>query len=431
MHAPTNIELKSESLVGRLKEAAEIYGSPAYIYDADVIRKSYRSLKNSVGDNVDIYYSIKANPNISICAFLRSLGAKTEVCSTAEFYTVLKAGFKPSEIIFVGPHKKQKDIQLCIEHEIFAVVCESFEEIETINDLAESNDKRVNLLLRINPEFSAKSALLKMGGKPSQFGIDEPQAPKALKQILASQNLNLLGIHIYNGTRILNAETIIENTSHVLEYASKLQQDLGVTFQVVDFGGGAGVPYFPNEKKLDMDVLEHGLRPIIAKYLTKYPQTKLIMESGRYLVGPSGRLVLQAHSIKMSKGEKFIVADGGTNCHMAAVGIGSIVRNNFPIELLKDSSGPATETYNITGPLCTPNDLVAKKVTLPEVKVGDYLAVCQSGAYGPTASPVFFLSHGFPNEVLIDGSNAFLIRKADQTEDLLRNQLLVKTTKEK
>ena len=186
------------------------------------------------------------------------------------------------------------------------MVCESFEEIETINDLAESNDKRVNLLLRINPEFSAKSALLKMGGKPSQFGIDEPQAPKALKQILASQNLNLLGIHIYNGTRILNAETIIENTSHVLEYASKLQQDLGVTFQVVDFGGGAGVPYFPNEKKLDMDVLEHGLRPIIAKYLTKYPQTKLIMESGRYLVGPSGRLVLQTHSIKMSKGEKFI-----------------------------------------------------------------------------------------------------------------------------
>lgn len=433
--APLNqaltLALKSPDRLSQIAEAAQHFATPAYVYDQACIEASYQALQKAIGTQVEIFYSIKANPNIAICQTLREQGANTEVCSLAELETVLMAGFKPHQIIFVGPHKSEATLKRCLELQLFAIVIESFEEIERLAHLAEAAQTTAAVLLRINPEFCAKSALLKMGGKPSQFGIDEPLAKAAIHQILDHKTLSLLGIHIYNGTRILSAETLAENTAAVLAYADELQKEFNLQFPVVDFGGGAGIPYFPKEEALNMQTLEATFKPIIDQYLSQYPGTRLIMESGRYLVGSSGYLVLQVDSIKQSKGETFVITDGGTNCHMAAVGVGSIVRNNFPVIAFNKSDQAGTETVNITGPLCTPGDVVAKKITLPKLEVGDLIAITRSGAYGPTASPTYFLSHGFPNEVLVKNNQAHLIRSADRPEDILKNQFLVLTHEEK
>ncbi|WJH31568.1 hypothetical protein N6H13_14140 [Paenibacillus sp. CC-CFT742] len=152
-----------------------------------------------------------------------------------------------------------------------------------------------------------------------------------------------------------------------------------------------------------MGSLTEQLNPLFDEYKANHPDTRLFMELGRYLVGKSGMLVSRALYVKQSYGETFIVTDGGTNCHMAAVGIGSFVKRNFPMaSLTRYGESPVAE-YNITGPLCTPNDVIGKRVNLPYVAQGDLIGVFHSGAYGPTASPTHFLSHGSPAEVMVSG----------------------------
>jgi diaminopimelate decarboxylase len=409
----------------QLKQLQEKYDTPFYLYDADTIRNNVTNLQQALGFGVDIFYSLKANPNISIASLILQQNVGAEVCSTAELMTAMKAGYPSENIIFVGPYKKDLDIELCLLNKIYAIVCESFQELEQIHQLARRHGVIAPVLLRINPDFYAKNALLKMGGKPSQFGIDQDQINEAFQFIKEHASLNLLGIHIYNGTRILNAACIAENTQHILKYAADLQDQYQCQFTTIDIGGGAGIPYFEGETDLDLILLRELIHPIVHQYQHQFPHTRIIMESGRYLVGSAGNFIISARSIKAAKGKTFIVADGGTNCHMSAVGVGSLVKNNFPMRVIQEKKSGNQVHYEITGPLCTPNDLLAKNILLPEVAVNDFIEIAQSGAYGPSASPTGFLSHGHPAEFLLDDNTTHLIRAADKPDDLLCKQVLI------
>jgi diaminopimelate decarboxylase len=167
------------------------------------------------------------------------------------------------------------------------------------------------------------------------------------------------------------------------------------------------------------------MNPLLSTFAAAHPGTRLIMESGRFLTARAGTYVMKVRYVKESMGERFAVTDGGTHHHMAAVGIGSFVKRNFPISLLNRDADDTQEQWNVTGPLCTPNDTVVKNASLPELRVGDLLGVERSGAYGPTASPGLFLSHGFPAEVLVHNGKPHLVRTRDQADDLLRVQRLV------
>jgi diaminopimelate decarboxylase len=226
------------------------------------------------------------------------------------------------------------------------------------------------------------------------------------------------------GTRILSEEAIAENTERIFELACRVSDVLEFPLEVVDIGGGLGVAYFDGERDLDLPLLAARVNPIIAEFADGHPDTRLVMELGRYLTATSGTYVVCVHYVKESMGERFAVADGGTNHHMAAVGIGSFVKRNFPMRVLNRIDEPATESWHVTGPLCTPNDTLGKKVALPPVRPGDLVGVLRSGAYGPTASPVLFLSHGYPAEVLVRNGQAHLVRSRDTVEDLLRHQHL-------
>ncbi|ALG10441.1 type III PLP-dependent enzyme [Kibdelosporangium phytohabitans] len=407
----------------RISDLAERFGTPMYLYDGDVLRDVYTNLRGGLHPGVDIFYSAKANPNVSICAVLRSLGAGIEVSSLTELITARKAGAGPQEIIFLGPGKSAAELDACLEHGIHAIVCESLDELTTLDALKPPADVRV--LLRVNPAFTAKGALLSMGGKPRQFGIDEAAVRGSADLLKSLKHVRPSGVHAYMGTRILKAESIVENTRGILAMAGELSSALGFPLDTVDIGGGLGVPYFENEKDLDLAETVTGVNAAVQDFLERRPGTRIITELGRYLVGWSGTYVTRARYVKESMGEWFVVADGGTNHHMAAVGIGSFVKRNFPIRSLTRYNEPAVQQYNITGPLCTPNDVVGKSVALPQVRPGDLLGVQRSGAYGPTASPVHFLSHGYPAEVLVLDGEAHLIRSPDTADDLLARQHLI------
>ncbi|AVT38379.1 alanine racemase [Plantactinospora sp. BB1] len=404
-------------------EIAERFGTPVYVYDGDLLRRRYETLRGRLRPDVDIFYSAKANPNLSVCALFGALGAGLEVSSLAELVTAERAGVDPADVIFLGPGKSAEELRACCERGIYAVVCESLDEVLALDALDAAAGLRV--VLRVNPDFDTHGSRLAMGGKPRQFGIDEEilrDGPAALRGL---RRVRVAGIHAYLGTRILDAATVRHNTRGVLAMAEALAKALDIPLEMVDIGGGWGVPYFDNETDLDGDAAVDGVNDEVAAFRERHPESRVVTELGRYLVGWCGTYVTRARYVKRSKGEWFVVADGGTNHHMAAVGVGSFVKRNFPIRSLSRPDEPAEHVYTVTGPLCTPGDVVGKQVRLPEVRPGDLLGVERSGAYGPSASPVLFLSHGHPAEVLLLDGVAHLVRSRDTVEDLLRPQRLV------
>jgi diaminopimelate decarboxylase len=407
-----------------IAELAETYGTPMYVYDGDALRGQYQGLRDVLHPDVEIFFSLKANPNIAICAALHSFGVGAEVSSMAELETARRAGVPADRTIFLGPGKSGQELRACLAGGAGIIVCESFGELDLLNDLAHQWGVVQPVLLRINAAFSVKGAGLSMGGKPRQFGIDEEQLLADPDLLRRWPNLRVTGTQTYMGTRILDENVIAQNTAKIFELAQRASVRLGFPLETVDIGGGLGVAYFEGERDLDPKVLADLMNPIIADFRIASPHTKIAMELGRYLTAPAGIYVVRVRYTKTSLGERFAVADGGTNHHMAAVGIGSFIKRNFPVSVLNRADEAPSDPWNITGPLCTPNDTLVKAVLLPPVQPGDLIGVFRSGAYGPSASPVLFLSHGHPAEVYVADGRHYLVRERDTTEDLLRKQHL-------
>lgn len=406
------------------RDLAERFGTPTYVYDGDWLAENLRTLRGALHPALEVFFSLKSNPNRAVYDVLRAAGARAEVSSLAELRTVLDAGTEPADVVFLGPGKSSAEIEACVRAGLYAVVCESLAELAALDAAAARLGVRQRVLLRINPAYSVAGSRLTMGGKPRQFGIDEATALAAGEQIRAYRHAVVAGIQVYMGTRILDPEVVCRNTAYVLDLAERAAAATGIALDAVDVGGGLGVAYFDGEQDLDLAALAAGVNPLIEDFSRRHPGTRLLMESGRYLTGPGGTYLMRVRYIKESMGDRFAVADGGTHHHMAAVGIGSFVKRNFPVELLSRPTPPGAPAgpWTIAGPLCTPNDTVAKAVLLPELAVGDLIGVRRSGAYGPSASPAYFLSHGYPAEVLVRRGTAYLVRRRDTVDDLLSRQ---------
>jgi diaminopimelate decarboxylase len=410
------------------EELAERFGTPLYVYDGDRLTGTLTGLRRELHPALEVFYSLKANPNISVYQTLRVAGARAEISSLVELRTALLAGTDPSDIIFLGPGKSTAELVACLETGVYAVVVESFDELGHIDRLAAERGITQRVLLRVNPALAISGSRLTMGGKPRQFGIDEEQVLAAGDLTARYAHADVAGVHVYLGTRILDPVVLGKNTRYILDLAERIAGATGIRLDAVDIGGGLGVPYFDGEEELHPADVAGELNPLLDKFAGAHPETRLIMESGRYLAGRAGVYLIGVHYVKESMGEWFAIADGGTHHHMAAVGIGSFVKRNFPAVLLSSRDAGEPEPWNVTGPLCTPNDTVLKQARLPALRPGDLLGILNSGAYGPTASPGLFLSHGFPAEVLVADGRAHLVRSRDEPEDLLGKQHLIATT---
>lgn len=407
-----------------IAELAERYGTPLFVYDGNELGGRLTGLRERLHPRLEIFFSLKSNPNVSVCRLLHAHGARAEVSSMAELITARRAGVDGEDIIFLGPGKSSAELAACLDEGVYAVVCESFAELRLLDDLARERGVEARVALRVNPSFTVKGSGLTMGGKPRQFGIDEEQLLASADLVAQHPNLRLMGVQVYMGTRILDESPIVENTRRIFDLAERVAGRIGFPLELVDIGGGLGVAYFDGEKDLDSDLLISMLNPVIDEFAQRHPATRLVMELGRYLTATSGTYVVRVRYTKTSMGQNFAVADGGTNHHMAAVGVGSYVKRDFPIRLLNRIDEPATEVWQVAGPLCTPNDVLAKKAALPPVRSGDLIGIGRSGAYGPTASPVLFLSHGYPAEVIVHNGQHYLVSERDEPADLLRRQHL-------
>ncbi|MFF2154427.1 type III PLP-dependent enzyme [Paenibacillus chitinolyticus] len=412
----------------QILEASKNNETPFYLYDGIRLQETYNMLRKSFHPSLDIFLSLKANNNVSIAKLFKDWGAGIEVASKGELYLALQSGFKPENIIFSGPGKRERDITEALNSDIYSIIAESMKEVEQIIDICKRLNKKARIGLRVNPDFIMAKTTIKMGGVPRQFGIDESEVWSTIELILnqKSEHVEFYGIHIYMGTQILSENQIIENISYTLNLARKINKQYQISCPFVNIGGGFGIAYFTNEEDIDIKKIINLINEKITGFIEDYPSTRIIFESGRYLLAKSGNYISKIVYVKESKGEKFVIIDGGMNHHAASTFRGRYVRNNYPIKLIKqnlsDHVEMETEIVNIVGPLCTPEDCVGRSVPLPVAEIGDLVCINNSGAYGLSYSPVFFLGHSMPAELLLMNGKLHIIRKRGNEKDLLLNQ---------
>ncbi len=411
---------------------AEKYGTPSFIYDKTVIGQKLLALRQALPSRFSISYSVKANPNLAVVRHLLSYGCGLEVASAGEFQLAMQAGCDPQDVLFAGPGKSPTELEFVLSNGIGEIHLESLVEAKRVAEISRRLSVRANVAIRVNPAAEAEGGAMRMGGRPAPFGVDEEILDDVLDTVLADSALHFRGIHLFAGTQILDADTLVGQYRHGLAIARRSAHRVGTPLHTVDFGGGLGIPYFSHEKELDLEEVRTGLAELFGPIESDpaFAGTHFLVEPGRFLVGEAGIYLARVCDIKVSRGKKFLILDGGMNHHLAASGnLGQTIKRNYPVALANKLDSLAEDAVDVVGPLCTPLDTVARNVTLPRAEIGDYFVIFQSGAYGRSASPLGFLSHPAPAEILVgDGSDEWIAARGEITSFTIPSPSLMKGT---
>jgi diaminopimelate decarboxylase len=387
-----------------LQRHAAALPTPAYVYFLDRIADRVAELKRAFAGRFEISYAAKANPNGAVLRALREAGCLLDVSSGGEIERGRRAGFAASDISFSGPAKRDVELERAIAVGCGHVVCESEGEIRRLQSLARAAKARVRVLLRINPSRVPEKFGMRMAGRASQFGVDAEIAAGAIRLVADSPSLQLVGFHVHSGVNSLHEDGLVENFSIFAELFRQLASEQALHPEVLVFGSGFGIPYFEGEEPLALDRLATRVLPILDA-LHGDPacsQARLVLEMGRWLVGPEGFLLTRVVDAKRSRGVEIRLCDAGFNNHLAACGMmGTVIRRNWLFWNLSADADAPRSTYLLTGPLCASFDVLAQQIDLPETRPGDVLAIGSSGAYGLTASPFAFISHPVPRELAV------------------------------
>lgn len=379
---------------------ARVGQTPFFAYDRELMRQRVVQLRSALPARVKLHYAMKANPMPAVVQFMAGLVDGIDVASAGELKTALDAGADAAEISFAGPGKRDAELRQAVAAGVLVNV-ESARELPVLAAASQSLGLPARVAVRVNPDFELKGSGMKMGGGPKQFGVDAEDVPELLRWI-GRQDLAFEGFHIFAGSQNLRADSICDAQQKSYELALRLAQHAPAPVRFLNLGGGFGIPYFPGEQRLDLAPISANLHGLQGRVAAELPKASMVIELGRYLVGEAGIYVTRITDRKVSRGQVFLVTDGGLNHHLSASGnFGQVIRRNYPVTIGNRSGDGPSEVASMVGPLCTPLDLLADRMVLPVAEVGDLGVVFQSGAYGASASPSAFLTQPLCQEVLV------------------------------
>ena len=404
-HAPmTQFPVRDGCLVVgglTLPRLAERVGqTPFYVLDRALISARVAQLRRALPQRVRLHYAIKANPLPAVVQHLAGLVDGLDVASGGELAVALDTPLAARHISFAGPGKRVEEIRRAVAAEVL-INAESAAELERIAAAGMALGLRPRVALRVNPPFELRGSGMRMGGGARQFGIDAEAIPAVLRR-LPALDLGFEGFHIFSGSQSLAASALQEAHRNTLALALELAAHAPGPLATLNMGGGFGIPYFPGDRPLDLQAVGAHLDGLLAAHAADLAGTEIVLELGRYLVGEAGLYVCRVLERKVSRGQVFLVTDGGLHHHLAASGnFGQVIRKNYPVAIGNRMADSAREQVSVVGPLCTPLDLLGERMQLAQAEAGDLVVVYQSGAYGRSASPAAFLSHPVAAEVLV------------------------------
>jgi diaminopimelate decarboxylase len=385
-----------------LRRLVERVGStPFFAYDRALLDERVRLLRDALPSDLKIGYAMKANPMPAVVQHLAGLVDAIDVASAQEMSVALDTPLLPEQISFAGPGKTVREIRQAVAAGVTLEV-ESELEARRVVDAGEAVGLRPRVAIRVNPDFRVKGSGMRMGGGPQQFGLDAELVPSLLAQ-LATVDVDILGFHIFAGSQNLQAEILCDAQRRTVDLVLQLAQHSPQPVRYVNLGGGFGIPYFEKDQPLDLFAVGENLAKLVEGPLaSELPEATPFIELGRYIIGECGIYVTKIIDRKVSRGQTYLVVDGGLHHQLAASGnFGQVIRRNYPLVVGTRIDEPDEAAVTVVGCLCTPLDLLGDKVVLPDARVDDLIVIFQAGAYGLTASPTAFLGHPAPVEVVV------------------------------
>ena len=400
------------------------HGTPMYVYDGDMLCSRYDALRSAF-PSFEIFYSMKANPSFALVGLLKQIGAGSEIASGGELFLAKELGHDALDIVFAGPGKTDRELEDAIISGIFAINVESLRELERVGRIAKLLGIPARVALRINTTVglsksgggSAGPLHERMAGGPSKFGIDEEKLD-ALTDHWDKRAVEIVGIHVYTASQILDADEIVENARRTAAVAEHVEKIVGEPLMAIDFGAGFGVPHYEEETPLDLPGLGARVEEVF-KPFSERKNMRLLLELGRYLVSECGVFVTRVIELKESRGERFVITDGGINQFVRPV----LMKVKHEARVISRLCSPTPTVAKLSGPLCTPIDITSEQIQVPEdIALDDLVGIFNAGAYGFSMSPQLFLSHPSPVEVLVLDGEIIETRRRGTYEDFLLKQ---------
>jgi diaminopimelate decarboxylase len=398
--------------MSRYDQLAERFGTPAYFFDLDVVTEGRDWLYAALPPGFDAFYALKANPHPDVARALREgdgRPCRAEISSVGELAVAISAGYDPGEILYTGPGKTHGELDIAIGRGVRMFSVESLTDMQHVGAAADRYGVTAKCLLRINSITGSATTSIRMMGRPSQFGIDQETLPALLPALKEVRGARVVGAHFFSQSNAKDEDSLIGEFAHVIELAAQLEQDPGLPLEFLDIGGGFSSPYAGPGQRAVYDKLPGELARLLDLHLPRWRDGSihLAVESGRYLVGSSGTLLCGVVNIKYSRGNKFVILDAGINAVGGLSGIGRLLPAAVGLE------GAGADVGSLVGPLCTPGDTLGREISIPELSVGDVVAIPNVGAYGVTASLLSFLGRPAPIEVALRGEEIVSVSRLD------------------
>jgi diaminopimelate decarboxylase len=404
---------------------AEEYGTPLYVMSERKIRENYRRFKSVFSQRYNktrVFYSAKANTNLSILRILKSEGAGIDVVSQGEVFLAFEAGLLSDNILYTGNCADEDELQYLLEKQVMINV-DSLSQLERLLKMGTPTV----LSVRINPNLGAgHHQHVITAGKSSKFGVHEEAALKAYK-LAKNAGVKSFGMHMHIGSGIMDVSPITSAMKRLLDLAKNVHENIGINFDFINFGGGIGVPYKPEEKEVDLELFSDKLVGLFKEKSEEYSlgEPEFWLEPGRYLVAETGILLTRVNMIKHTPFRRFAGVDAGFNTLIRPAMYGSY----HHILVANKLNHPLTEEYDVVGPLCESGDIFASGRLLPKLSEGDLLAILNAGAYGFSMASQYN-SRPRPAELLVKEGHYELVRKRETLKDLLRGQRIASWLKD-
>ncbi|MBD2846817.1 diaminopimelate decarboxylase [Paenibacillus sp. IB182496] len=407
--------------------AAE-YGTPLYIVDEALVRqraREYVEAFRASGLRFQVAYASKAFCVMAMCAIAEEEDMSLDVVSDGELHTALKAGFPAQRIHFHGNNKTPDEIDMALDADIGCFVVDNFIELELLNALAADKGKTVNILLRITPGVEAHTHdYISTGQQDSKFGFDlgNGSAYSAIEHGMKLANLKILGVHSHIGSQIFEVEGFRMAVDKVADFAVEINRKLGLTFSVINLGGGFGIRYTEEDKPLPVAEYVQAITDAIISNFSaaSYPLPEIWVEPGRSIVGDAGTTLYTVGTSKEIPGvRKYIAVDGGMTDNPRP----ALYESKYEAVLANRADEAAEETVSVAGKCCESGDMLIWDLELPRVQRGDLLAVFCTGAYNYAMASNYNRIRR-PAVVFVKDGQADLAVKRESFDDIVGNDVM-------
>ena len=373
---------------------------PHFLYSNARLAARVAKLRQAMPAGLDLHFAVKSNPFAGFIKAVDPLVDGFDIASIGELRRLIDAGCSIANVSFAGPGKTAQEIEEAVRHAV-KIIVESPHQLELCQRAGKKLGVKPRVMVRINDQKSRPGGGLSMAGARTVFGWDINDF-EARGAHLFSQcpDVEFWGLHLFFGSQILQTDAIRQAIETSVETIQQLS--LPGPPNLINLGGGLGVPYGPKDAPLDLSDMTAPWTDAVEKLQTLYPGTRLCIELGRYISATTGLYVMEVLDKKTIGEDCFVVCAGGLHHFSAATGnFGQVLKRNHPIAHATPNPDKF-ETVTVTGPLCTPMDVFARNIAMPEVNIGDHIVVFQAGAYAATASPGSFLSHPPAVELMVD-----------------------------